>query len=342
MAAIPAGDKPIAESTFGSGEWVRVLPAQTLPRLERGLKREWKTYRKALKKCQEKFSERAVHDSRVGTRRLISILGLFAPFVGQGRAKKAQAALKHYLDTFDGLRDTQVQLLTVRGLNKSHKAVGPFWQYLKRREARLSRRTRKAIRSVKTRRLGGLIECCRGAVRDWWATGSHTRANRLLLKCVDDSFQQTRILRDRIRPDSTESIHRTRVAFKKFRYMVETLAGDLPFVTPGSLRAMQRYQTSMGDIQDAEILLRGFDKFASKGKIDPDLAQRFREQLWRRRARLIQKYLRKSDELVEFWPLTPAREQRNLRDSSAAAAEPRPVSQHGRGAARLGVPGDLP
>jgi hypothetical protein len=36
------------------------------------LQAQWKRYRKKLKRCQQKFSEKAVHDSRVETRRLLA------------------------------------------------------------------------------------------------------------------------------------------------------------------------------------------------------------------------------------------------------------------------------
>src|SRR5258708_2576008 len=88
----------------------------TLRYLEASLKALWKRYRKDLERCQDKFSEKAVHDSRVATRRLLSLVELLRPFLAQGRLNKVRRALKRHLDTFSDLRDTQVQLLSLAKL----------------------------------------------------------------------------------------------------------------------------------------------------------------------------------------------------------------------------------
>jgi CHAD domain-containing protein len=120
---------------------------------------------------------------------------------------------------------------------------------------------------------------------------------------VDGAFRRARQLRTRINPRDPWTIHRTRVAFKRFRYMVEALAERLPGVTGERLAAMRHYQTMMGEIQDAEVLLRTLDKFLRKKEIKPEAARRFRAELLRRRQRLIRIYLKAADQLLEFWPL---------------------------------------
>src|SRR6516164_2438695 len=114
-----------------------VLPADVLPRLSGLLKSQCKQYRKQLRRCQKKFSEKAVHDSRVAARRLISVVELLAPFLPAARVKKIERLLKQHLDTFDELRDTQVQLATLRRLERSFPAARSFKAYLKKKEERL-------------------------------------------------------------------------------------------------------------------------------------------------------------------------------------------------------------
>src|SRR5260221_8758584 len=81
--------------------------------LSESLQARWKRYRKRLRQCQRKFSEEAVHDSRIETRRLLSLMELLGWFLGGDHLKKARRILKHHLNTFDELRDTQVQLIFV-------------------------------------------------------------------------------------------------------------------------------------------------------------------------------------------------------------------------------------
>src|SRR5215472_12553042 len=102
------------------------LPPDALRQLSRLLKSQCKQYRKQLRRCQKKFSEGAVHDSRVAARRLSSVVELLGPFLAAATVKKIERVLKQHLDTFDELRDTQVQLATLRRLEHSFPAARSF------------------------------------------------------------------------------------------------------------------------------------------------------------------------------------------------------------------------
>src|SRR5260370_37947380 len=107
--------------------------------------------------------------------------------------------------------------------------------------------------------------------------------------------------RQRIHADRPRSIHWTGGAFQRFRYMVELLAEDLS-ADEKMLAEMQHYQTMMGDIQDAEVLLQSFDKFVRKKNIRSESANQLREELLRRRQWLIKVYMDAAAQLREFWP----------------------------------------
>jgi CHAD domain-containing protein len=292
----------------------KALPPDTLPHLVASLKTQWKRYRKKLKRCQKRFSTDAVHDSRVETRRLLSLVELLEPFLAAGRLKKVERSLKRYLDTFDDLRDTQVQILHVRKLLRPFPVARSFNAYLRKREERFAERTREDIKRFKTKRLNKLIAACRQDVAEPPRPRNLAAASDLLLRCVDRAFARTCQLRARINRHDTTTIHRTRVAFKKFRYMVETLAHYLGAADPKLLEAMHHYQTMMGEIQDAEVLLQTLDKYLLKNQRDAKPARPFREELARRRLALISAYLDSAGQLLDFWP-SPKR--------SAVAPHPR-------------------
>src|SRR5262245_47344775 len=84
--------------------------------LKTSLKQQWNNYRKCLKASRKKLSEKAIHETRVSARRLLSTLELLASFLPAKRTEKIGKLLKHQLDIFDDLRDTQVQLPMVRKL----------------------------------------------------------------------------------------------------------------------------------------------------------------------------------------------------------------------------------
>jgi len=279
-----------------------VLPPDALPRLSWLLKSQCKQYRKQLRRCQKKFSEKAVHDSRVAARRLISVVELLAPFLPATRVKKIERLLKQHLDTFDELRDTQVQLATLRRLERSFPAARSFKAYLKKKEERLARTTRKEVKELKTGRFGKLVETCREEVDSARRRCPAKVAGQLLLAAVERAFTRTQQLKEGIDARDTKTIHGTRVAFKKFRYMMETLAVFVPSLTPKRLREMHGFQTLMGDVQDAQVLLQAFDKYRGKKEIDAGRARTLLQALLRRRQDLIHKFLRSADSLEKFWP----------------------------------------
>ena len=282
--------------------WPVRLPADCVNDLARALNKPWRRYRKELKRCRDKFSDKAIHQFRVETRRLLARVDLLGSFLPARHLAKAQRALKHHLDVLDDLRDTQVQLRTVGKLLRVFPAARPFHDFLVKRETRFTRRTRKRIKQIRHRRLARLIAACRADVKARLRELPPQRVSELLLRSLNRAFGRTHQRWGRIRPDDARTIHRTRVAFKKFRYMVEAVAEFLAGVTDERLAVLHRYQTMMGEIQDAEVLLQTLDKFLRKQEIKPEAARRFREELLRRRRRLIRVYLAAADELPEFWP----------------------------------------
>lgn len=269
-------------------------------------KAQWRRYRKRLKRSQAEFSEKAVHDLRVDIRRLLSAVELLSTFIHEGRIKKARKRLKQHLDTFDELRDTQVQLLAVAGLLGRFAEAQPFHEHLVEGEKRGSRKARKRLRQIKTLRLGRLIDHFREELRRRGRERLGERDFCTVLRAVDRAFAEVVWLRERVDAFDTDTIHRTRIAFKKFRYMVEALAPLLPGVTFARLVVMHDYQALMGDIQDAEVLLESYEAFLRKEPQAAKAGQRFRQELVRRRQALIRKYLAGADRLRGFWPVRGA------------------------------------
>ncbi len=279
------------------------LPEQAVGELIRGLGAQCRRYRKQLRRCQKKPSEKAIHDSRVETRRLVSSIELLALLLPKGEVRKAGRILKEHLDTFDDLRDTQVQLGAIEKLQRAFPAARQFAVYLQEREERFAKQTARAIRRVKTRRLEKMI----GEFAEYAAKQrkrlSLSKANAKVLESVTRAFRRAEDLRGLIDPKDTRTIHCARVAFKKFRYMVEGLRQHVAAIDKQRLRAMHAYQTIMGDIQDAEVLLRTFDKFSRKKVRQPEPVRALHDELVRCRESLIHRYLGVADQLLQFWPL---------------------------------------
>ncbi len=265
---------------------------------------QWRRYRKRLKRCQQHFSEVAVHDSRVETRRLLATVELLWVFLPKHDLKKARRALKDHLDSFDQLRDTQVQLTYVEHLVRRFPAAKEFRDWLREREARFIRESRQAVKRIKTRRLGKRIAAFEQELKRCRKETKPERAFSMAQGAIRLAFAGVAQLCRRVNAADTRTIHRTRIAFKRFRYMVDSLAPLLPAVTAEHRQAMRGYQCLMGDIQDVEVLIATLDKFLKKVQNDR-AARLLRAEFARRREQLIRVYLNASGKLQQFWPLRP-------------------------------------
>jgi CHAD domain-containing protein len=290
----------LAQAVGRNGAW---LPPNTLELLTGSLKKRWKLCRRGLKRCQKNLSRKTVHDSRVQTRRLLSLLELLTNFVPPDAARKLQTALKQHLASVNDLRDLQVQTRATKDLLKEFPAAEPFLDYLERRKRRFARRSRRRVDRLRLKRLGRLASSCRSEVR---RRGQHDRPeanNTLLLRAVGSAFFRAAELREPIGSADIRSIHRFRVAFKKLRYLLEAVAKHLPSASSKTLTEMRRHQSRMGAIQDAHVLLARLDKFVCHEERQPRWVRSFRGSLVERRASLVGAFLRDVPELPNSRPI---------------------------------------
>lgn len=277
--------------------WQR-LPPRLLQELADALKGRWKKYRKQFRDCRSRFSEKGVHDLRVETRRLLALLALLEPFLGKDL--KLERLLKHTLDHFSELRDTQVQLQEVEQLCKRFSAARLFHRHLLKREKQCARCAQKKIRQIKTTRLARLMAKARADLKQQCQERPASSVARMLAGVAWRAFERTCALRERIDPRNTRTIHRTRVAFKKYRYIMETLAGYMPQLNVVSLERMHDYQGLMGEVQDSNVLLSAVIEYCHDRGMESKASIRFQSELERRRQRLTVRYLTRADRLYNF------------------------------------------
>ena len=115
-------------------------------------------------------------------------------------------------------------------------------------------------------------------------------------------FAEVIAARRRVRRDAPATLHRLRVAFKRFRYVSELLEPLVPGLTPRQLDRMKKYQAAAGDIQDLQVLLARLAQSVTDGDLDSRASRRLRNELLRRRRRAIESFMARIDELDEFRP----------------------------------------
>jgi CHAD domain-containing protein len=270
------------------------------------LEERWRGYRSELKRCQKKYSEAAVHDLRVATRRLISMLDLLNQLHPDDGLQRTRRKLKKHLQMFSPLRDAQVQLLSIEPMLPSFPALQDFHDHLVKRERKLVKRLAEKVNAVKTGSMAKIMRATAEQLQALLQTPAMQREkHRVAMAAVEAAFNRVVERRGAIDPSDPTTIHRMRVAFKKFRYMVEALAPILPKASPRRLKAMNAFQGRMGDIQDSEVLLASVRTFALQKPVGLDTALiEACQELSRRRTALVEAFLPSADAVFTFW--TPA------------------------------------
>ncbi|GAB4487850.1 MAG: hypothetical protein Fur0016_05360 [Anaerolineales bacterium] len=257
----------------------------------------WEKYREQIKTCRREFSEEAVHDLRVAARRLLALVDLIRAVSPHPRLQKIRKALKGQLDEFDTLRDTQVILAEISETIESLPELKPLQQILQKRERRLLREAEEIVEDLKPSGIARRLEKVRADRADV-IPGPEFDAQ--VLQAVDEAYG-TVLQRYRwINPAQPATIHRTRIAFKRFRYMVEIIHPLVPEFPQANFRRMHNYQTAMGEIQDVEVFLFTLDELGETGS--PESVRRYYEH---RHAELIAAYIEGKDEVETFWRATP-------------------------------------
>jgi CHAD domain-containing protein len=278
---------------------VILSPAASL--LRDGLVQRWDKYTLRLHRCQSDFTEGNVHDLRVSMRRLMAILVMCRAVLPGLKMKNLRRELKFNLDSLDGLRDAQVMLLFLRKYFRRNVAAAPLMAFLNMQETHLIRQVGYDIRLLDSEQMTEKVNALRAFIEQS-LTGTGVKGQ--ILAAVDESFAEVQWRRININPDDLSTVHAMRIAFKKFRYMVEVAEPLIPAMPATRQRILQRYQAMMGDIQDMVVFLRFIDQFAIDNPqfdITP-----VRVLIAAKCNQRLAYFISRIDRLNRFWRKTPA------------------------------------
>ncbi|MEI8045058.1 MAG: CHAD domain-containing protein [Verrucomicrobiota bacterium] len=267
------------------------------------LETRWHCYREQLRICREDFSEEGVHELRVAARRLIAQLVLLGCVMHSAGLEKARRILKRRMAALGELRDTHVQRAFVAAHVARFPDLALLDAWLERRERRLAGQAARQPGLFKARKLEKWL---RALSSDLGAKSRGAPALRRLtsaaIKATDDAFARAIERRRAIDPADPRTIHQTRVSFKRFRYMVESLSPDLTGLSKRQLRALAYYQRRMGIIQDMEVLGTCVARFIRENPEAEAPLRPFAAHLRRRQTLAQRSFLKTADRLFGFWP----------------------------------------
>jgi CHAD domain-containing protein len=263
------------------------------------LDQRWKNYRAELKRCRTEFSNEAVHDLRAAARRMLAFIQLLNTISPRPRLQRLNRAFKEQLDEFDELRDTQVILAEISETLLELPQLEEFYSYLQEVEKGLLKTLRKKLKVI------DLFDVSKRIRRMHESLKTETESNLTLpiLQTVDEAFFITKQRQNWINPAQAATIHRVRLAFKTFRYMVEIIHPLLPDFPSENLKQMHDFQSLMGEIQDVEVIMQAFaDAPIHTSSFDPEPVRRYYERC---HAEATSAYLEAMNQLNTFWRSSP-------------------------------------
>ena len=268
----------------------------------------WDDYRKQLKAGRREISEESIHDLRVSARRMQALLGMLRTLDGKARIKKMQRVLNRQLNQLDKLRDTQVMIHELDDRIGSLPQLVPFRDYLQDCLADLGRTGHKQLRKLKPSDLRPGIKTMRKTVKH---QSDDPQLEEHLLQAVDGAYAKALARFGRLDAGNPNTIHQVRIAFKKLRYMIETVEPFLPKHPAKYLDHMHEYQDAMGNVHDTTVFLDTLKEYEldlkqlNQGE-EPGVDLKPVEQFYRTRlADLILAYFQRKDEFYGFWRPAP-------------------------------------
>jgi CHAD domain-containing protein len=267
------------------------------------LEERWHRFQMQLRRVRRSSTEASVHDLRVSMRRLMATVDMIRTVIPEDGLQKARRSLRKHLKEFNQLRDTHIQILTLRVLTREFPPLRPLGTELRRREARLIRAARGTISSIDTARLErALAEASVRLGTLLRLPGMQDVATAIAEGAMGEAFARAFELRQLVNPADPPSIHRLRVAFKQCRYMIEVLRPLLPGVDRRFLKSLNAYQTRMGEIQDMQVVTASVNSFTLNSRYAPTLSLvPVQHRLAEMRKHRIDEFLARADDVYDLW-----------------------------------------
>lgn len=291
------------ENVRSSGR-VHRIPPLIGPFLSRSLASRFAAHKERLKDCARGCSEESVHQLRVATRRFLAQLALLDGLVPAKTLKRTRKLLKERLSALGELRDTHVKKLAIQEHSLRFKGLLTLHAFLERLERRLVKVAAREVGGWKARKVEAWVLEMDTALDE---TAANLASQRHCLEVVLGSMREahtealTRL--EGVDASDPSTIHRVRVAFKKFRYMVESMSPDFSGLSPRALRALANYQRRMGIIQDLEVLRDYVLDYKRRHDPRSESLTAYANYLERRRKRAVNSFIRNAERVRDFWPL---------------------------------------
>jgi CHAD domain-containing protein len=237
----------------------RDTPATTLPGI---LDKRWRRLRKTWERVQEDYSRNAVHDLRVAIRRFTSAVDVCAYLEAKLHSRKCRKALKSIFETSSPVRDLQVERAWIAQSLPDHPELAGFDAAVTIREAAAIRKLRKALRGEP--KPPQAAAAARKRLLDELKQRSSAQMRNAAVEAASAQFERVLRRLSKVDPAEVATIHRVRVALKRFRYAAEVAQPLDKRIPPRVLEDSRVAQSKLGAIQDLEVLMRDLRRWNSR------------------------------------------------------------------------------
>ncbi len=295
VVRLPGGRKPVKSQPAGDALIGRVLVL--------ALSSRWQAFGEQLLRTQRRPSEKAVHDLRVSTRRLIALLDIIREILPESDVQKLRRKMKRLLTALSEFRDVQVQIVIVRSLVGRFPILDLHLTVLLVREKLMLKRVRKELESVRVQALERMLIDGREKLEALLLDPTIAEAvRRVVTGVIARRYFRAAALRAGAITGDKGMIHRFRIAFKQFRYSVEALQPILPGVDSRRLKSMNAYQTRMGVIHDSDVLIASVRSHTLRQpRANASEFRALMTHLRRRQEELVGQFMSSSNELEASW-----------------------------------------
>jgi len=234
-------------------------PAEAAARLLAELSARAEALLDAARRVRAADDDEAIHDLRVATRRLSETLSLWRAAFEPVPARRARARLARLRRALGDVRECEVHLALLRLLARdaSPAETGAVRLLRRRIDARLARARRAAVRFARPRRITRILRRVEragtGLAQRIAATPgllAHT-SGRAARRLADARAALARSLHAPAPGTAGDAaLHSARIAVKKARYALESLAATGEREDEVGLRELRRAQRDLGAVHD--------------------------------------------------------------------------------------------
>jgi CHAD domain-containing protein len=223
------------------------------------------------------------HAPRVALRRLLAVLELAAA-LDVPAPRKLVRRLERALASLSPLRDLEVQKKALAAMTDDEPELAASATELEHERAALARSLSKELARFATAHVERALE--KTAERLEALPSPPSAVKLVLLARVERAYTKFARRRRAVCGGDPRGLHRARVAFKQYRYVVEAAMPFLPARAARELPLMKELQDELGGLQDTSVLLATLRRAAS-----------FRRRLGAKRTRTLLARLERQHEL---------------------------------------------